>query len=141
MQAFGSFGFVMGQISTATLDDAKAAGVTLVIQNRPDGEAPGQPASTELASYAADLGLEYKVIDIKPGELSVEKIEAMAKEVGAAEGKILSFCAGGGRAASMMALGLARAGKEKPDALIDMAADAGQNISGLSALLKDVASA
>ncbi len=141
MKPFGDFGFVMGQISPATLAEAKAAGVTLVVQHRPDGEAPGQPTSADLAAAAADLGLHYEVIDIKPGELSVEKIEAMAAALTESDGKTLSFCAAGGRAATMLALGLARTGKASPDNLIELAATSGQNLSGLRPLLVDVSKA
>src|SRR3546814_17190989 len=49
---------VAGQIAPADLAAAKALGVTTVINNRPDGEAPDQPRGSAIAeeAQAARLG-------------------------------------------------------------------------------------
>src|SRR3546814_4724071 len=51
---------VAGQIAPADLAAAKALGVTTVINNRPDGEAPDQPRGSEIAEAAQAAGLGYR---------------------------------------------------------------------------------
>ena len=48
------------QISTAQIAEARDAGVTLVINNRPDGEAPDEPQGPEIEA-AAKAAAEHRV--------------------------------------------------------------------------------
>ncbi len=51
---------VASQPSTSDIERIAAAGFRSLINNRPDGEAPDQPESAELAEVAQRLGLEYR---------------------------------------------------------------------------------
>ena len=56
--------FVSGQIAPADVAEAAALGVTLIVNNRPDGEEPGQPSGAEIEAAAVAAGLEYRHIPV-----------------------------------------------------------------------------
>ena len=50
---------VAPQLQTSEMAEAASRGFRLVINNRPDGEAPGQPSSAEMEAAARGAGLDY----------------------------------------------------------------------------------
>lgn len=88
---------VAGQIHAEDLEEARRLGVTLVVNNRPDGEDEGQPTSDEIEAAARAAGLDYCHIPIARG-LGPTVIEQMreARE-GLGEGRMLAFCRSGMR--------------------------------------------
>src|SRR3546814_8308112 len=54
--------FVAPQISVADVEEAKALGVKLVINNRPDHESPDQPEGNEIEEAARAAGMAYAAI-------------------------------------------------------------------------------
>ena len=50
--------YVSGQVDPADLPAIKAAGVAMIVNNRPDGEEPGQPAAAAIETAARAAGLE-----------------------------------------------------------------------------------
>src|SRR6059058_1743209 len=97
---------VSPQISPADLADAAAQGYTLVINNRPDGEAPGQPTSAELEAAARAAGLDYVFAPVvgRPGPAQVGAVRDAVAE---ADGKVLAFCRSGTRSILTWAMGQA----------------------------------
>jgi uncharacterized protein (TIGR01244 family) len=88
---------VAGQIASDDLAELKRQGVTLLVNNRPDGEDPGQPLSAELERAAADAEIEYRHVPIVRG-IGPAEVEAMRQAIAAAgEGKLLAFCRSGYR--------------------------------------------
>lgn len=125
--------FVAGQIHPANLPAIAAAGVTLVINNRPDGEEFGQPAGAEIEAAARAAGLDYRHIPVAGG-LSPDQVSAMAEALEGAAGKALAFCKSGTRSTYLWAL--ARAGQGVDGAQIfEQAAQAGYDLSPLRAYL------
>jgi len=88
---------VSGQIDPASLPDLAAQGVTLVINNRPDHEDPGQPTSAEVEAAAKACGITYRHVPIARGmgPSDIEAMRAALKEAG--NGKALAFCRSGSR--------------------------------------------
>ena len=87
-----------------TLDDvaeAKAMGFRAIINNRPDGEEPGQPPSRDMAAAAHACGLAYSYIPVVPGQITDEAADAFATALNAADGPVLGFCRSGKRAAAL----------------------------------------
>lgn len=124
---------VSGQVDPADLPAIAAAGVTLVINNRPDGEALDQPASAEIEAAARAAGLDYRHIPVAGG-LSPDQVSAMAEALDGAAGKALAFCKSGTRSTYLWAL--ARAGQGADGAvLFEQAAAAGYDLSPLRAYL------
>ena len=94
---------VSPQISPADVAAAAAQGFTLIINNRPDGEAPGQPAGREIASAAGAAGVAYAHIPIV-GRPSDDQVAAMHDAVDASPGKVLAFCRSGTRSITAWSL-------------------------------------
>lgn len=124
---------VSGQIDPADLPAIAAAGVTLVINNRPDGEAFDQPAGAEIEAAARAAGLDYRHIPVAGG-LAPDQVAAMAEALDGAAGKTLAFCKSGTRSTYLWAL--ARAGQGADGAILfEQAAAAGYDLSPLRAYL------
>ena len=55
---------VNGQIAPDDIQALKQLGVTLIVNNRPDGEDVGQPESDEIEAAAKAAGIEYRHVPI-----------------------------------------------------------------------------
>ncbi len=122
--------FVSPQISIADVKAAAARGVTLIINNRPDGEMIGQPTSAEIEAAATAAGVAYAHIPVDQRGISLDHLDAFDKaRAGADGGKALAFCRSGTRSIIVRSYAAARAGQ--PVAEIIAEADAaGYDIAG-----------
>lgn len=131
--------YVAPQLSAQDLAAAGALGVTLVINNRPDGEEPFQPETAELARAARAAGLDYVDIPVtSAAAIADADIAAFADAAEGAKGAVLAFCRSGTRSAVLRALARASKG-DAPGALIAEAAQAGYDIRGLRPRLEAAA--
>src|SRR5688572_11163554 len=83
---------VSPQVRLEDLVQLRAAGFSCIVNNRPDGEAPDQPASAQLATEAARIGMDYHYIPVVPGLVSDADVVAFAKVMASADGPVLAFC-------------------------------------------------
>lgn len=127
---------VAPQIDPADLPAVAAAGFATVVNNRPDDEEPGQPAASEIAAAAEAAGLRYAEIPVGREPLTRETVAAMAEAL--AHGPTLAFCRSGTRSCNLWALAAASRGGD-PDSLIEQAAAAGYDLSGLRPMLDQLA--
>jgi len=118
------------QISLADVAEAKRQGYTTLINNRPDGEAPGQPTSLEFAQAAKDAGLEYFHIPVvgAPGRPQVEQ---MREAVAASKGPVLAFCRSGTRSINTWSLAEAMGGRRPVAELVALGRAAGYDLTGV----------
>lgn len=123
---------VAGQIAPADVARAAAAGVRTIVNNRPDGEEPGQPLSAEIAAAAKAAGLDYRHIPVAGG-ISAAQVEAMADALEA--GPVLAFCRSGTRSTYLWALARAARGADG-ETLALRAAEAGFDLSPIRLFLK-----
>jgi uncharacterized protein (TIGR01244 family) len=121
-------------LQAADLADAVARGVTLIVNNRPDGEEPDQASAADLEIAAKSAGLDYAHIPVAL-EFSPDKVVALDEALGHAQGRVLLCCRSGTRSAYLWALARARGGAE-PAALVQAAARAGYNIRPILPWLK-----
>ena len=119
---------VAPQIEPADMAEAAGLGFTLVINNRPDGEQPGQPTSAQMQAAAQAAGLDYVYVPFV-GRPTAEQAEAVRKAADGAEGPVLAFCRSGTRSITAWSLGQAQAGARSRDELLGLAADAGYDLS------------
>ncbi len=119
---------VSPQISAADIAAAAAAGYTLIVNNRPDGEMIGQPKSAELEAAARASGLAYIHIPVDGRGISMGHISALKKALDEAGGKTLAFCRSGTRSTILESYRGAFEGRGA-DELIAEAAAAGYDIS------------
>jgi uncharacterized protein (TIGR01244 family) len=125
---------VAGQISPDDVAEAAKAGFTMIINNRPDQEEPGQPSGDAIREAARAAGLTYVAIPISHGGFTVEQVQAMEDALGKAQGPVLAFCRSGTRSTFAWALAKGAQGDD-PDALAKKAAGAGYDISPIKPLL------
>ena len=95
---------VSGQIAPHEVAGLAEQGITVLVNNRPDGEEPGQPLAGEIEDAAAMAGIDYRFVPIIRG-IGPADVEEMQKALRAAEGgKLLAFCRSGTRSALAVAL-------------------------------------
>ena len=127
------------QIMLEDLDQAKAQGVTLVVNNRPDGEEPSAPQGDEIAQAAAKAGLDYLAIPIGHSGFSEVQVDQLIEALGASEGKVLGYCRSGTRSTLLWSLAQAKLGTA-PDAIAAAASAAGYDVSPVRPMLDMLAS-
>lgn len=116
------------QIGLDDIATAKALGVTLVINNRPEGETEDQTPGAEIEAAARAAGLDYRAIPITHAGFSEPQVVAMLEALEGAEGPVLAYCRSGTRSTLLWALAQAARG-EDPEALTEAAAAAGYDVS------------
>ena len=121
---------VAPQIAPADMAQAAKDGFVLVINNRPDGEAPDQPDSGRMEAAARAAGLAYVHIPVRGGP-TPDQVEAVAEAVAGAKGPVLAFCRSGTRSINTWSLGQAASGARPRDELVRLGADAGYDLSGV----------
>lgn len=93
---------VSGQVRPEDVAGLKGAGVTWLINNRPDGEEPGQPASADVRAAAEAAGLGYAEAPTR-GRPTEEAVEALRDAL--ANGQTVhAFCKSGTRSAYVWAV-------------------------------------
>jgi len=120
--------WVGGQIEPSEVASLAAQGVTMIVNNRPDGEEPDQPAGAEIETAALAAGIQYRNVPVGSSGLSANQVDAMAKALAAAEGPALAFCRSGTRSTYLWALARAKAGDD-PEQIIREAAAAGYDLT------------
>ena len=123
---------VAPQMAPGDMPEVAGLGYRLVINNRPDGEVPGQPTSAEMEAAARAAGLDYIFIPVLGGP-TLAQVEAVADAVAGAEGPVLAFCRSGTRSINTWSIGQARSGEPR-DELARLGADAGYDLSGVLGL-------
>jgi uncharacterized protein (TIGR01244 family) len=95
---------VSGQIAPDEVAGLAGQGVTVLVNNRPDGEEPDQPRAGDIEEAAAKAGIVYHFIPIMRG-IGPSDIESMQRALDQATGgKMLAFCRSGTRSALACAL-------------------------------------
>jgi uncharacterized protein (TIGR01244 family) len=125
---------VAGQISASDLAEARRHGVTMIVNNRPDGEEPGQPTSAEIEEAAEAAGLDYRHIPVARGigPAQVEEMMSALSELG--DGKMLAFCRSGMRSTLAWAVACREQGVPREE-LEQKAEQAGFNLAAVDHLL------
>jgi len=97
---------VSGQVAPHEIAGLAEQGITVLVNNRPDGEEPGQPLAGEIEAAAGAAGISYHYVPIMRG-IGPADVQVMQQAMQQAEGgKLLAFCRSGTRSA--LAIGLAK---------------------------------
>jgi uncharacterized protein (TIGR01244 family) len=127
---------VDGQIGPDDVIALKELGVTLIVNNRPDGEDADQPTSDEIEAAAKAAGLDYRHVPIARG-LGPSDIEAMREAMhSVGEGKLFAFCRSGNRSTLAWAVAKSEDGLSREE-LNRCAAQAGFDLGPVAHLIRD----
>jgi len=124
---------VTGRLDRAEIDALAQAGVRTIVNNRPDGEDPGQVPAAEARRLAEAHGIAYHHIPITAASLTRADVDAFAAALREAEAPVVAHCRSGTRSTLLWALTRMREGAD-PLGLIAEAARHGIDIAGLPAV-------
>lgn len=116
------------QITPDDVAAAKAQGVTLIINNRPDGEDPSAPQGDDIAAAAQAADISYLAIPIGHAGFSEVQVNQMVEALSANDGPILGYCRSGTRSTFLWSLAQAKLGGN-PDEIAAAAMQAGYDIT------------
>ncbi|GMN02288.1 TIGR01244 family sulfur transferase [Erythrobacter sp. MTPC3] len=125
---------VSPQIDSNDIGAAKEMGVTLIVNNRPDGEEPSAPQGDEIEAAAKQADMDYIAIPIGHSGFSEPQIDQMIAALDANEGAALAYCRSGTRSTLLWSLAQAKKGGE-PDDIARAANAAGYDVSPIRAML------
>ena len=121
------------QIGVDDIAEAKALGVGLIVNNRPEGESDDQTDGATIEAAALAAGLDYCAIPITHAGFSASQVEAMRKALDSADDElVLAYCRSGTRSTFLWALAEASAGRS-PDEIEACAHSAGYDVSSMRA--------
>ena len=126
--------FASPQIGLDEVAEAKDLGVTLVINNRPEGESDDQTPGPEIEAAARAAGMDYLAIPVTHAGFSEGQVKAMAEALAASDGPVLAYCRSGTRSTLLWALAEASRGGD-PEAISASAAQAGYDIASIRPLV------
>ncbi len=125
---------VSPQIDLDSVRAARDAGVTLIINNRPDDEEPGQINGAEIEAAAQALGMDYVAIPVTHSGFSQPQVLAMSEALDRTPGQVLAYCRSGTRSTLLWSLAQASEGAD-PDELTEIASTAGYDVSPIRPLM------
>lgn len=97
INALSSTFSVSPQVKPSKMPAIRAGGFSMILNNRPDGEEPGQPYSAELEAAARQAGLDYRHIPVTRGQLDLDDAAAFDDAVRSAKDPVLAFSRTGAR--------------------------------------------
>lgn len=92
---------VAGQVQPEDMPAIAQAGYRVVINNRPDGEAPDQPRSEDLAAAARAAGLDYHYYPLNAMNYPGDDPDAMAALFDDDSRPVFAFCRSGTRSSNL----------------------------------------
>ncbi|MEO6114158.1 MAG: TIGR01244 family sulfur transferase [Sphingomicrobium sp.] len=117
---------VMPQVSQTDIADLARRGFKSIIGNRPDGEAPDQPAWAAIAAAARSHGMEAQHIPVVASQIDDGDVAAFTRALRELPAPIAAFCRTGTRSAILWAL--ANLDSRSADERIGMAASRGYDL-------------
>lgn len=106
--------YTAGQPESAQWRGVADAGVTTVIDLRPDAETEGRDERAEVDA----AGMRYVNIPVAgAGDINDANADALAQALRDADGPVLVHCASGNRVGALLAIGAARAGMPVEEAI------------------------
>ncbi|TWB20823.1 uncharacterized protein (TIGR01244 family) [Nitrospirillum amazonense] len=129
---------VAPQIKEADFAQAKALGFRTIINNRPDGEEPGQLTSARGAELAKEAGLDYVYLPVNQSNLGPQTAAAFAEALAKLPGPVLAHCRSGTRSTILWSLGAAANGTPVTE-IIEAAGRQGYDLSPYAGALESLA--
>lgn len=130
---------VAPQLAPEDFARAAAAGFVAVVNNRPDGEEPGQMTTAQAEAAAREQGLAYHHAPVVGGQLTMDAVETLKQATAEAGGPVLAYCRSGTRSATLWAVATAMDGAMGTADIVKAAGDAGYDLTSLAGSLDQLA--
>jgi uncharacterized protein (TIGR01244 family) len=127
------------QIGLDDVELAKAMGIAMIINNRPELESADQVPGAEIEAAARAAGIDYVAIPVTHAGFSEPQVAAMAKALDRATGPVLAYCRSGTRSTLLWALAESSKGADADD-LARAAEGAGYDLGPIRTLMDVLAS-
>ena len=128
------------QITIEDVAAAKKLGVTLIVNNRPEGESDDQIPGAEIEAAARSAGIDYLAIPVGHSGFSHPQVARLAEAIEASDGTVLGYCRSGTRSTLLWALARSNMGDD-PEALAAAAAQAGYDVAPVRPAMDALAAA
>jgi uncharacterized protein (TIGR01244 family) len=112
-------------------------GITLIINDRPDGEDSEQPGSQSEAEAASRFGMNYRHIPVTAVTLSEADIRTFQTAVSEASGPVLAHCKSGTRSLTLFVLGEVLDGRMAPTAIMEFGKRCGFDLTSAALWLSN----
>lgn len=126
--------WVSEQISVDDVAAAAEQGVTMIINNRPEGESADQTPGAVIEAAAQEHGLGYLAIPVTHAGFSQPQITEMLSGLDSADGTILAYCRSGTRSSLLWTLAQSWQRRDG-DELTALAAQAGYDVTPIRAMM------
>ena len=142
MQLLDNNFFIAGQLNAKDFATAQNNDISLIINNRPDGEEIGILSVAEAQQLAEQHNMQYLHLPMANGQpLPEDLIPAMATalaEQEAANGKVLAHCRTGTRSSFLWGMIQIMKGEKNAEQIIQLGAQAGINLAGFAPVLQSL---
>ncbi|MEO9825897.1 MAG: TIGR01244 family sulfur transferase [Paracoccaceae bacterium] len=123
--------FVAPQIDSADMADLAAAGIKLIIANRPDSEVPSTHQADAMETAARAAGIEFVRLPLTHQTMTPEIVGQQSSLISEADGVVLAYCASGTRSTIAWALGEAQQGTLTTDEIMSAAQSGGYDLQNM----------
>ncbi|MEO9947653.1 MAG: TIGR01244 family sulfur transferase [Roseobacter sp.] len=123
--------FVAPQIDSADMADLAAAGIKLIIANRPDSEVPSTHQADAMETAARAAGIEFVRLPLTHQTMTPEIVCQQSSLISEADGVVLAYCASGTRSTIAWALGEAQQGTLTTDEIMSAAQSGGYDLQNM----------
>jgi len=96
--------YASGQIDPRHVGELAELGIRTIVNNRPDGEEPGQPSSATIEAAAAAHGIAYRHLPVYPPGVTARDIEEFRQACVDLDGPVLLYCRSGARSTMLWQL-------------------------------------
>lgn len=127
--------FVTPQPSKTDIRRFAEQGFRTIINNRPDGEDPGQLAAAEAKAEAERAGMHYVHLPVRTGAIAASDVEAFHRALRESPQPVVAHCKTGTRSYLLWGAGEAMSGKRDAADVVTQASAAGYDLSSLPALV------
>ena len=127
---------VSPQLAAADFAELAAAGYKTVINNRPDGEEPGQLTASDAQQLAQEYGLNYVHIPVKIPALTDAIVDQFSAALSNSPGPILAHCKSGTRSCVLWTLAIAKQNTMTLEELMQCVAQSGYDLTKMRPLIE-----
>ncbi len=127
---------VSSQPSVEDIRSLRANGFKTLINNRPDGEEPGQPGTEAEAQEAKHCNLSYAFIPVTGATITEADVRAFQRAIDESEGPVFAHCKTGTRSLNLYVIGEVLDGRLRADQVMDFGRERGFDTRGAAAWLE-----